>query len=290
MDSQKLLLLQRFNRAGLWAIHPECLSRAMLDLLAHQIEASTSIKPSFAGLKENKVAIIPIQGVLTSDGPSWYGTNYGTISDAAEKAAADPSVKRIVLSVDSPGGEVVGLPETANIIAQAAKIKPVSAMVEGMSASAAYWLTSQASDVTLTPSGEVGSVGVRMMHMDISKMLEDAGVKVTELQAGQFKTEWSPYKPLSDDAKADMQRRLEETHQEFMDAISGGRGSRISQNMRRNSFGGGRVFSAKDALQHGFVDRIESRRNFFRAIAQEPEARPAIGLHAARVAIAKAKF
>ena len=55
----------------------------------------------------------------------------------------------------------------------------MSAIVEGTAASAAYWLANQAGNITLTPSGEVGSVGVRMMHVDMSKMLENDGIKVT---------------------------------------------------------------------------------------------------------------
>jgi ClpP class serine protease len=80
--------------------------------------------------------------VLTKDGPAWYGSNYDGIVTAAEKAAGDPDVKRIVLAVDSPGGEVIGCPEAAAALAQIAKTKPVSAVVEGCCASAAYWLTS----------------------------------------------------------------------------------------------------------------------------------------------------
>ena len=56
------------------------------------------------------MVVIPVQGVLSKDGPRWLGNSYEEISDAVEKAVADPSVKRIVLSVDSPGGEVTGLP------------------------------------------------------------------------------------------------------------------------------------------------------------------------------------
>lgn len=271
MDVQKRYnILQLFNRSCLWAIDPDFLA-VLLGTVAtgkgfafgHDWEAA---KPSVTGTKDNKVAIIPVQGVLTSDGPSWYGTNYNTITDAADKAASDPSVKRIVLSVDSPGGEVTGLPETAAVLGQVAKVKPVSAIVEGLSASAAYWLTSQAHDITLTPSGEVGSVGVRMMHIDVSKMLEDAGYKITELSAGQFKTEWSPYKPLSDEAKADMQTRLDSTHQDFLNAVGTGRGSRASAEIKASRFGEGRMFSANDAMGHGLVDKIQSPREFYKLI------------------------
>ncbi len=217
--------------------------------------------------RPRKVAVIPIQGVLTNDGPGYYGSNYQTIANAAEKAAADPDVKYIVLSVDSPGGEVTGLPECAAVIAQVAKVKPVHAMVEGASASAAYWLTSQASDIALTPSGEVGSVGVRMMHVDMSKMLDSEGYKVTEMHSGDFKTEWSPYKPLSVEAQADMQKRLDASHQDFLGAIARGRGGRVSQALRATRYGEGGMHSAKEALAGGLVDRIQPAREFYQGIA-----------------------
>jgi signal peptide peptidase SppA len=227
---------------------------------------STQPQPLHSPQTRKGVAVIPIYGLLTNDGPAHYGSNYLAIAAAAEKAASNPSVERIVLAVDSPGGDVVGLPEAADVLASVAKIKPVSAIVEGTSASAAYWLTSQANDITLTPSGEVGSVGVRMMHVDMSKMLNDSGFKVTELYSGDFKTEWSPYKPLTDAAKADMQGRLSAVHKNFVSAIARGRGIRTAD-FAAKRFGEGRMFSADEALKHGLVDKVQAPHHFYRAVA-----------------------
>lgn len=276
--------IELLTRSPLWAMLPEAIPTMVLHLVTRPEAFSASnweaAKPGFIGKGTNKVAIIPVQGVLTKDGPSWYGTSYDTISNAAEQAGADPAVKRVVLAVDSPGGEVTGLPETAAIVSQLAKVKPVSVIVEGMSASAAYWLSSQASDITLTPSGEVGSVGVRMMHVDVSKLLEDMGYKVTELFSGNFKTEWSPYKPLSDDAKADMQKRLDAIHTEFISAVAAGRGNRATEDIKAARFGEGRMFAGTDAISHGLVDKLMSSRDFYRAItpAQEEDPAPAFGM------------
>lgn len=271
-------LMELLSRSPLWAVDPHGLN---IHLAVMKVTAEGPIRweatlPSTSGRGQNKTAIIPIQGVLTKDGPRYYGTNYDTITTAAEAAGADPNVKRVILSVDSPGGNVTGLPETAAAIAQLAKIKPVSAIVEGLSASAAYYITSQAHDITVTPSGEVGSVGVRMMHVDISKMLEDAGYKVTEIHAGNFKTEWSPFKPLTDEAKADMQTRLDEMHVDFISAVSTGRGARATDEIKANRFGEGRVFSAIAAKAHGMVDHIQPTRDFYRAaMPVEQEQAPA---------------
>jgi capsid assembly protease len=294
-QSRRAYIIGLLTGSPFMAIRPEALmsliSAAQLcgnviDSGLHFSGSWEAAKPSMIGSKTNRVSVIPIQGVLTSDGPAWLGSNYKTISDAAEQASADGSVKRVIMHVDSPGGAVNGLPETAAIITALAKVKPVSAIVEGDSASAAYWLTSQAHDVTLTPSGEVGSVGVRMMHMDLSKMLEDYGVKVTELQSGLYKTEWSPYKPLSEDAKADMQKRLDAVHTDFLSAVSSGR-VRASAEMKEGRFGEGRMFSSAAALTHGLVDKIQTAREFFRAIVPPEEEQTFGAPRRARVEIAR---
>lgn len=268
--------LQLLTRCPLWAITPESYAALLARIISRLPWESKfeSLKPTTKGKGDNKIMVIPIEGTLTQN-DSWAGTTYRSIADAVEQASADPTVKRVVLAVDSPGGEVTGLPETAALIGSLAKVKPVSAIVEGVSASAAYWLTSQASDISITPSAEVGSVGVRMMHVDVSKMLDEAGYKVTELHAGDFKTEWSPFQPLTEAAKEDMQKRLDTVHAEFLSAVANGRGDRATANIKAARFGEGRMFSSAQALTDGLVDTVQSAREFYKAITPvEPTAEP----------------
>jgi signal peptide peptidase SppA len=262
----------KMTTRSVWAITPEGFAAFVSEMNGSRfaLKAYATLKPTTLGKNQSKVTVIPVKGVLTND-CSWCGTTYGSIADAAEKAAADPTVKRIVLAVDSPGGEVVGLPETASALQQAARQKPVHAMVEGMAASAGYWLASQASDITVTPSGEVGSVGVRMMHTDMSAALDDAGIKVTELFSGNYKTEWSPFKPLTDDAQDDMQKRLDAVHGNFIRAVGQGRGRRATAHISKARFGEGRMFDARDAVGHGLADSVQSAHDFYRALAQAKE-------------------
>jgi ClpP class serine protease len=148
---------------------------------------------------------------------------------------------------------VLGLPETADAIHAANRIKPVRAFVTGIAASAAYWLASQASTITLTPSGEVGSVGILNLHTDISKALDNSGVKVTAIQAGPHKTERAPFTPLSDDARAHMQSGVDRWYSDFLGTIRRGRGARVSPT---SNYGGGRMLSAREALAAGMVDFV----------------------------------
>lgn len=197
---------------------------------------------------------IGVFGVLGQN--DWYAdSDYSEIRANVRRALADPSVRTIDLVIDSPGGSVLGLPETADAIHAANKVKPVRAFVSGIAASAAYWLASQAGSITLTPSGEVGSVGVLDLHADITKALENAGVKLTAVTAGEHKVERAPFTPLSDDAKAHMQAGVNAWHTDFLSAIRRGRGARVSAN---SNFGGGRMLSAREALSHGLVDFVSS--------------------------------
>jgi signal peptide peptidase SppA len=285
-----------FTRSPLWAIRPEAVETVFQKMgtggwtLPGGREEWAVAKPSVVDKGPTKVAVIPIRGVLTKDGPGWYGSNYDAITKAAEAAGSDPDVKQVVLAIDSPGGEVTGLPETAAVLASVAKQKPVSAVVEGMAASAAYWLASQANHISLTPSGEVGSVGVRMMHVDMSKALRDMGLKITELSSGDYKTEWSPYKPLSEEAIAYMQPQLDATHNDFVSAVARGRTGRASLEVRRSRFGEGRMFPAREALSHGLVDRLQSPHEFFKSVMQPPEAFPKIKRARARLELERQRF
>jgi ClpP class serine protease len=82
----------------------------------------------------------------------WFAdSDYSQIRANVCRALADPNAKTVDLVIDSPGGSVLGLPETADAIRAANHVKPVRAFVTGIAASAAYWLASQASTITLTP-------------------------------------------------------------------------------------------------------------------------------------------
>jgi ClpP class serine protease len=180
---------------------------ALLENYAATLLAGPEARVPFTRM--TRPGAVVIQGLL---GPAsdWYtDSSYEQIRQDVKRALADPSVKTIDIYVDSPGGSVLGLPETADTIFQANRVKPVRAFVTGIAASAAYWLGSQASTITLTPSGEVGSVGVLDLHADITGALEKAGVKLTAVTAGEHKTERAPFTPLSDDAKAYMQASVD---------------------------------------------------------------------------------
>jgi signal peptide peptidase SppA len=204
-----------------------------------------STQPLAAGM-------VHIMGVLGQN-EAFADTDYSAIRQNVKRQLADPSVKNIDLIIDSPGGSVLGLPETADVIHAANRIKPVRAFVSGIAASAAYWLASQASTITLTPSGEVGSVGVLDLHADISKALESSGVKITAVVSDPKKVERAPFTALTDDARAHMQSGVNAWYGDFLSAVKRGRGLRA---VTSGNFGGGRMLNSRDAWSLGMVDFI----------------------------------
>jgi len=175
-------------------------------------------------------------------------------SGLLQAAAKDQSVTRIVIDVDSPGGAVAGVPELAAEIRAARGAKPITAVANGLAASAAYWLATQADEVVITPSGEVGSIGVFAAHIDMSRALDQAGITPTLISAGKYKTEGNPYQPLSDEARAAIQARVDDFYGMFVKDVAKGRG--VSVDAVRFTFGEGRTVGARQAVDLGMADRV----------------------------------
>ncbi len=90
--------------------------------------------------------------------------------------SVDFNIDTIVLDVDSPGGNYYGTPETSSKIRAARDSKPIIAVANSLAASAAYWIASAADEIVVTPSGDVGSIGVLAVHTDFSAANEKIGV------------------------------------------------------------------------------------------------------------------
>jgi signal peptide peptidase SppA len=162
--------------------------------------------------------------------------------------------KAIVLDVDSPGGSVDGVPEFADEIYDARSKKPVIAVCNSMACSAAYWLASAASEVVCTPSGQCGSIGVYMMHLDESESLKQQGIKITVIKAGKYKAEGNSTEPLSDDARAAAQTSVDAFYSMFVRSVARNRGT--SQTAVREGYGQGRSLMAAQAAGQDLVDRV----------------------------------
>lgn len=204
------------------------------------------------------VGVIPIFGVLAHRMNLMTQMSGGTSTEQLamgfQMAVADPAITAIVLDVDSPGGSVFGIQELADVIYQGRGSKPIIASVNATAASAAYWLASQADEIVVTPSGQVGSIGAMAIHMDHSKQAEMIGVKPTFVTAGKYKAAGNDLQPLDDATRADMQRRVDQYYNAFTKDVARGRGVPVGK--VRGGYGEGRMVSATDAVKLGMADGI----------------------------------
>lgn len=218
--------------------------------------------PHEGAARIGSVSIIAVYGVIENHS-DWFMEMFGdcvsvdSLRQTLSAELGDPNVRAVILEIDSPGGTVAGVTElAAEIRAVRGGQKPIIAVANTTAASAAYWIGSQADEFVVTPSGQVGSIGVYAVHQEVSRMLEEMGVATTLISAGPYKTEGNEYEPLTDAAKADIQGRVDAAYTQFVADVAAGR--RVSVDEVVANYGGGRVLVAKDAKTAGMVDRIET--------------------------------
>lgn len=255
-------------------------------------EAAAARRDQAAQLGGGAVAVIPVYGVLThravdAEASSTPLTSTERLGAQIKAAVANPDVSAVVLDVNSPGGSVYGVQEVGDIIYNLRSVKPITAVATPMAASGGYWIASQASEVVVTPSGMVGSIGVIMKHTNRAEALKQKGQEDTYITSGKFKGEGNDSAPLSDETKAYMQSMSDSYYTAFVQAVARGR-SQPEAVVRGEPFGEGRMRTAAAAVATGMADRIGTLESVVAELLQRnpaPAANrrvPGLSAHTAR--------
>lgn len=256
--------------------------------LDDKIAVSTAAGGSAA--PASQIAVINVAGMIMQhssqvdniSGPS--GTSCERLTQSLRAALADPSVKAICFNFNSPGGGVYGIEALGNEMFAARGQKPIVAQVNSMCASAAYWLATQADEIVITPGGEVGSIGAYGLHEDKSKAAAAAGVRYTFISAGKYKVEGNSFEPLSDEALAALQKKVDSYYGTFVNAVARGRGTTAKD--VRGGMGEGRMELAADALKMNMGDRIGTLdQTLTRYARMKPMAKDAKGAQAETITL-----
>lgn len=256
--------------------------RARVEHGSTQLEASTR-KPSALTIVDHdrkaavpssvRVAVIPMRGALAHRGGMDAACNeirgYDALSAELRGAIADDAIDGVLLDVDSPGGEVAGLPELAAEVMAARGKKPIFAVVNTIAASAAYWLAASADKVFVSPSGQVGSIGIVVLHVDQSAKDKADGLSYTFVHAGENKLDGHPHAPLADAAKAKVQERVDAIYGQFVDHVAKARGIDASAVLATKAD----VLGPDKAKAAGLVDAIGTYDEAMNALAAEVVAR-----------------
>ena len=206
----------------------------------------------------NGVAVIPITGPIFRYASLFtYFCNATSVDRLARNLTAaleDARVSSIMFEINSPGGEVTGINEFAQMVYRARSRKPISARVGGYGCSAAYWIASMCGDIVVDKTAQVGSIGVMAVYIDDRKALEMEGLSEIEFISSQ-----SPYKnspPYSDEGRRRIQKRIDALATVFVEAVAVGRGVTVKTVLE--NFGQGDVFVGRAAVEAGLADRLGS--------------------------------
>lgn len=207
---------------------------------------------------KGKYVVLPLHGYISHKPSLWsllgFETSSETLAGWIEDLTSNKDVGAIILDIDSPGGTVAGLTGVTNRIYESRGKKPIIALVNDLMASAAYFLGSAATEIVADPDSLTGSIGTIAVHLDWSKFLENEGVKATILHAGKYKKEGNPYEALSEEAREDWQKLINDYYETFVNIVARNRGLKAGD--VKENFGQGRVLKAQKAKAVGMIDRI----------------------------------
>jgi signal peptide peptidase SppA len=262
--------MTRFGNFEVIALAEERLGQLepILAFTAHQREQALAAAPannSPAFIRAANVAVVPVRGILLDEwspaGPKWGATGYNFIRNAVADARADSAIKVTVLDIDSPGGLVSGMAETAAVIERSTIMrtgKPVIAVIRSYGASAAYALACCADHVVASDSSIVGSIGARLVHVSIEKALDEAGIRVTEIASHPGKADGSPFRDLSPTARVRLQASVDDSAAAFAQLVARNRKLTIAavNDLDAQVFPARSASGQRTALGVGLVDAV----------------------------------
>jgi len=247
-----------------WAIQPDSLE-TLLSIASRTNASPEAVAAQLGRPLDNArtvnvrdgTAIVPVTGPIFRRANLFTevsgATSVEVLASDLATAAADPAIERIVLEIDSPGGQATGILELAHQIRAIDQAqKPVVAYVDGLAASAAYWLASAAGEIVASPSALLGSIGV----VGTYRPEKDAPIKLISAV--------SPLKQATPDTeagRAEMQRVIDELAALFVTDVAAYR--RTTPERVISDFGRGGVLVGQAAVAAGMADRLGNFEGLF---------------------------
>lgn len=210
---------------------------------------------------EGGIALVTITGTLLAnyDYSGSYYTGYESIEARMDAALEDPEVLGVALLIDSHGGEAAGCFETSDRIYRGRDTKPIWALAKHNALSGGFALASSADRLYGTPSARLGSIGVVVVHMDVSGALDQMGLAVTLLYSGDHKVDGNPFQPLPAPVRTRIQTDLDATRQTFAGAVARNRGLGIDAVLATEAA----VYRVEEAVALGLADGVRDTDTFF---------------------------
>ncbi len=191
------------------------------------------------------------------------------IRDALD-ALTNPQVRALIVAINSPGGEVDGTQEAAQLLYEGRSVKPVVAHIDGDGASGAYWMASAASRIVTGRTSILGSIGVRATFFDESEAERKAGIQRIEIISSQ-----SPKKgidPTTADGRSQIQAILDDLASVFIADVARNRG--VAESTVLREYGQGGVFVGARAVEQGLADAVATYEELHAQLEAQVNGRP----------------
>ena len=221
------------------------------------------------GISTGNIARIDIEGVLIlrPQETSLFIEEIGVEDyiEALDRAEKDPTVKAIILRVNSPGGEVIASEKLARKVKEVSEKKPVIAYIETMGTSGAYMVIAPATCIVAEKHSIVGSIGVRLDMIQYYELMKKLGVNVTVIKAGRYKDIGSPYRPMTPEERMYLEDIVEEIYIDFVRWVAENRNMTFEETLK---VADGKIYSGYEAKKVGLVDYVGTEEDAVE-IAQE---------------------
>jgi protease-4 len=196
------------------------------------------------------VAVIPVHGVIEKHlqqmASAAPGCDLDTLNGMIDVAEMDESVGKIIFDFRTPGGSVVGVPESARKILRCEK--ETIAFTDSECCSGGMYLASQCQKFYATGSAYLGSIGVWCAYLDLSRQMAMEGENMQAISAGKHKLMGAYWKPLTADETALIQRDIDKIWGQFKTAVCAVR------SCSEEGMGNGLVFDGEEACDRGLID------------------------------------
>ena len=209
----------------------------------------------------NKIALIPINGVILDNDSSWGNTvKMKTIRAQLKEAMRDEKIKAVLLYINSPGGEITATDIIHHNIEKVKQRKPVVALLGTIAASGGYYAAVAADYIIANRLTITGSIGVIINNYNYYNLLQKIGVQDEVYKSKEMKDILNPARPRTKAEKIIIQSLINESYNEFVKVVSDGRSDKnekLTINYIKNSnIGDGRIFSGSQALKLGLIDQL----------------------------------
>lgn len=232
--------------------------------------------PGAVSIPSGNVLVVPVSGVITSDGNGrdWTLTEMSSkfLVEVLDKAKESKDVKAVILEIDSPGGTPVASAEVALAVERLGK--PSVAVIREYGTSGALWIAASADRIFAHPLSMTGSIGVTASRLEFGGLLEDYNITYRRLVSAKYKDAGTPWRAMTQEEEQKFGVLLQKIHDAFVRHVAS---SRNLSEARVHELANGWIYLGQEAVDAGLVDELGSRKDAVEYLERELNVTASVG-------------